>query len=84
MQRDTYHKGTAEDRKEFGSRIRKLLEAKRWKQGQLAERVGLSRQMVNSLINGHTLPEMRTAHEIARALGTTLEELGQGLFDLEQ
>jgi len=44
-------------------------------QGELAEAVHVSRQTISSLENAHSFPSVRLAIAIARALGTTVEEL---------
>ncbi len=41
-------------------------------QQQLADRAGISRQMVNYLIEGKQGPSLKTAQKLAKALGVSL------------
>lgn len=61
----------------IGARVKELRTAKGWSQAELAREVGVSQQMIFQLESGQT---ERTRHvvEIARALGTTPEDL-QGI-----
>lgn len=43
-------------------------------QCEIAEHIGLSRRWVGAAFNGHPISE-KTAHNIATALGVTVEEL---------
>jgi DNA-binding XRE family transcriptional regulator len=43
--------------------------------GQLAERIGISRQAVNSIINGQSDPHLSRLHEIANALNVRVRDL---------
>ena len=56
-----------------------------WTQQQLANRVGVSRQMVNGYERGTAHPSPKTAIEIAAVLSrqTGREYLAEDLFDLE-
>jgi putative transcriptional regulator len=49
-------------------------------QSDLAARMGVSRQTINSLENGRYLPSLPLAMNLARFFHTTVEEL----FELEQ
>ena len=49
-------------------------------QSDLATRMGVSRQTINSLENGRYLPSLPLAMNLARFFHTTVEEL----FELEQ
>jgi len=44
-------------------------------QAEIAAEVGVSRQTISSLENGHSLPSVMLAIALARALGTTVEAL---------
>jgi putative transcriptional regulator len=44
-------------------------------QPEIAARVGVSRQTISSLENGRSIPSVTLALAIARALGTTVEQL---------
>ena len=46
-------------------------------QGDLAERVGVTRKSVNSIENGHFVPSTELALKMARVLGCTVEDLFQ-------
>lgn len=46
-------------------------------QGDLAERVGVTRKSVNSIENGHFVPSTELALRMARVLGCTVEDLFQ-------
>ena len=46
-------------------------------QGDLAEKVGVTRKSVNSIENGHFVPSTELALKIARVLGCTVEDLFQ-------
>jgi putative transcriptional regulator len=48
-------------------------------QSELAVRMGVSRQTINSLENGRYLPSLPLAINLARFFGTTVEQL----FELE-
>ena len=49
-------------------------------QSELAVRMGVSRQTINSLENGRYLPSLPLAINLARFFGTTVEQL----FELER
>jgi putative transcriptional regulator len=46
-----------------------------WTQAELAERVGVSRKTINTVENGVFVPSTMLALKLARALGTTVEEI---------
>lgn len=46
-----------------------------WTQAELAERVGVSRKTINTVENGVFVPSTTLALKLARALGTTVEEI---------
>lgn len=53
-----------------------LLRAEReWSQGDLAERLGVSRQTVNALERGKYDPSLPLAFSIARLFSLTIEEI---------
>lgn len=58
----------------MGIRIEVLLEAKGWSQAELARRVGIKTTTIWKLVNGQT-QNSRFLHQIAKALGTTVEYL---------
>ena len=54
----------------------KVLRAERdWSQGDLAERLGVSRQSVNALETGKYDPSLPLAFKIARLFGRPIEEI---------
>ena len=63
---------------ELANRLRETREALGLTQGQLAERVGVSRKTINTVENGVFIPSTVIALKLARALGESVE----GLFYL--
>jgi DNA-binding XRE family transcriptional regulator/molybdate-binding protein len=59
----------------MSARIRENREALRWSQADLAERAGVSRQLVGAVEAGRHLPNVGAALALARALGVTVEDL---------
>jgi putative transcriptional regulator len=57
------------------NRIRVLRAERRWSQASLAERVGVSRNSINSIENGKFDPSLPLAFRIADAFGLTVEEV---------
>lgn len=57
------------------NRIRILRAERRWSQADLAARVGVSRNSINSIENGHFDPSLPLAFEIAAAFECTIEEV---------
>ena len=56
----------------------KVLRAERdWSQGDLAQRLGVSRQSVNALETGKYDPSLPLAFRIARLFGLPIEEIFQ-------
>lgn len=55
--------------------VREAREAKGWTQGELAERIGVSRKTVNTVENGVFIPSTVIALKLAHALGQSVEEL---------
>ena len=56
----------------------KVLRAERdWSQGDLAERLGVSRQSVNALETGKYDPSLPLAFRIARLFGLAIEDIFQ-------
>lgn len=55
--------------------VRELRWARGWSQGDLAERLGVSRQTVNSIETGKYDPSLPLAFGIARVLGKKIEEI---------
>ena len=55
--------------------IRAAREARGWTQAELAERVGVTRKTINTVENNVFVPSTIVALKIARAFGTSVEEL---------
>ncbi|MEY4241486.1 MAG: helix-turn-helix transcriptional regulator [Brevundimonas sp.] len=59
----------------LASRLKEMRTAAGLTQAELAERAGVSRKTVNTVENGVFVPSTILALSLARALGTTVEEL---------
>lgn len=59
----------------LGDRVRELRQERGLTQGQLADLVGVSRQLVGAVEAGRHLPRVDSAVGLARALGTSVEAL---------
>jgi len=57
------------------SRVRELREGQGWSQGELAERLAVSRQTVNAIETGKYDPSLPLAFRIARLFGAPLETI---------
>lgn len=57
------------------NRLRALRAERDWSQGELAERVGVSRQTVNAIENGKYDPSLPLAFRLARLFGLAIEEI---------
>ena len=57
------------------SRVRELREAQGWSQGELAERLAVSRQTVNAIETGKYDPSLPLAFRIARLFGHPIEAI---------
>jgi putative transcriptional regulator len=57
------------------SRVRELREAQGWSQGELAERLAVSRQTVNAIETGKYDPSLPLAFRIARLFEAPLETI---------
>jgi putative transcriptional regulator len=55
--------------------IRVLRAERKWSQAELAERVNVSRNSINSVENGKFDPSLPLAFRIADAFGLTIEEV---------
>ena len=57
------------------SRLRALRAEREWSQAELADRLGVSRQTVNSIETERYEPSLSLAFKIARLFGRRIEEL---------
>ena len=57
------------------SRVRELRERRGWSQGELAERLEVSRQTVNALETGKYDPSLPLAFRIARLFDGRIEDI---------
>jgi putative transcriptional regulator len=59
------------------NRLRELRTSKAWSQGELASRLGVSRQTINAIETGKYDPSLPLAFSIARLFGRSIEEIFQ-------
>lgn len=59
----------------MNNRVRELREAAGWSQGEMAERLGVSRQTVNAIETGKYDPSLPLAFRIGRLFRTTIEAI---------
>lgn len=57
------------------NRLRVLRAERQWSQGDLAERLGVSRQSVNAIETGKFDPSLPLAFRLARLFETTIESI---------
>lgn len=57
------------------SHVRELRESRGWSQGELAERLAVSRQTVNAIETGKYDPSLPLAFRIARLFGQPIEAI---------
>lgn len=57
------------------NRLAGLRAERAWSQGELASRLGVSRQTVNSIENGRYAPSLPLAFRIGRAFGLAIEKI---------
>jgi putative transcriptional regulator len=57
------------------NRLRVLRAEREWSQGDLAEKLGVSRQTVNALETGKYDPSLPLAFKIARLFGRAIEDI---------
>lgn len=62
-------------KQEFGRRLYKLMLGKGWTQSDLARKSGMGKDSISTYIRGRSFPEPVGLQKLARALGTTAEEL---------
>ncbi|HRF83718.1 MAG: helix-turn-helix transcriptional regulator [Xanthomonadales bacterium] len=59
----------------MNNRLRELRDAQGWSQGELADRLDVSRQTVNALETGKYDPSLPLAFRIARLFGLRIEDV---------
>ena len=59
----------------MNNRLRELRDARGWSQGELAERLEVSRQTVNALETGRYDPSLPLAFKIARVFEQPIESI---------
>lgn len=59
----------------LGRNIHIILFDKKMTRMQLAEKVGISQQMVSDIVQGNKSPKAETLIKIAKALGVTVDDL---------
>jgi putative transcriptional regulator len=59
------------------NKIRVLRAERKWSQAELATRVGVSRNSINSIENGHFDPSLSLAFAIADAFDSKIEDVFQ-------
>lgn len=59
----------------FADWLRLKVDAKGWRQRDLAEATGVSQQTASRWLLAQTLPNVRHAHALAQALGVTTDEV---------
>lgn len=59
----------------MNNRLRELRDAKGWSQGELGERLGVSRQTVNAIETGRYDPSLPLAFRIAKLFRKTIEAI---------
>ncbi|AXK73214.1 transcriptional regulator [Lysobacter sp. TY2-98] len=57
------------------SRVRELRESQGWSQGELADRLAVSRQTINAIETGKYDPSLPLAFRIARLFGEPIESI---------
>jgi len=57
------------------SRVRELRERRGWSQGELAERLEVSRQTINAIETGKYDPSLPLAFRIAKLFGQRIESI---------
>jgi putative transcriptional regulator len=59
----------------IANRLREVRDERRWTQADLAARVGVSRQTINSIETGRFEPSLGLALKLARLIGVPVEQL---------
>ena len=59
----------------FGAKLRNAIETSRFTQAEVADKIGVSRQIFSRYIHGNAIPSVYKARQIANILGCTIDEL---------
>ena len=59
----------------MNNRLRELRDARGWSQGELAERLDVSRQTINAIETGKYDPSLPLAFRIAKLFGQSIERI---------
>ena len=62
----------------FGRRLKILMADRGMTATELAERSGITRQMVTNYVHGSAIPGLSTACKMASALGVSVDDLADG------
>ena len=62
-------------RRSLGSKVQQLRKERQVNQDDFADQAGLSRAYIGRLENGRVDPHLSTLYKIAKALGTSVDEL---------
>ena len=60
---------------QIGNRIQHILETKQMSQSELAERIGVSRQVMSKIVNGKKAINVEEISKIAVSIGVSLDDL---------
>lgn len=71
---DSHNMTEQECKREFGIRLRKILERKGMSQFELSERTGITPSDICNYVNGKTSPTFYRVDKIAKALGCSVDE----------
>jgi putative transcriptional regulator len=66
------------------NRVRALRSERFWSQGEVARRLGVSRQTINAIETGRAEPGLALAFRIARLFGRSVEGVFEPEADYEQ
>lgn len=70
-----YELTEANFKREFGLRLRKIMNRKFMSQTELSEKTGISRIVLNKYINGKNMPSFYNLDKIAKALKCSIDDL---------
>ncbi len=62
-------------RKDFGDRLRVMMNQKHWTQSETARKTGIARDAISNYVRGNSFPDPANLQRLAKALGTQPEVL---------